>query len=130
MLWAYRLGPQRAKRLLFTGDCLSGTEAVEWGLATECAPLASLDAKFESLLDRIAQVPINQLVMHKLLINQQLFSQGLAQTQMLGVAFDGVARHTKEGYGFQSRSMEVGFRQAVKERDEPFGDAGSSTFKG
>jgi enoyl-CoA hydratase len=129
-LWAYRLGPQRAKRLLFTGDCLSGAEAVEWGLAIDCAPATSLDAKFEALLERTAKVPINQLVMHKALINQQLFSQGLAQTQMLGVLFDGVSRHTKEGYAFQSRSMEVGFRQAVKERDEPFGDAGSSTFKG
>src|SRR6185369_1003558 len=44
-LWAYRLGPARAKRLLFTGDCLSGTEAVAWGLAIECAPRAELDAR-------------------------------------------------------------------------------------
>src|SRR3954451_2103152 len=62
-LWAFRIGIERAKRLLFTGDCLSGKEAVEWGLATECAPHAELDARFETLLERIARMPVNQLVM-------------------------------------------------------------------
>ena len=129
-VWAYRIGPEKAKRLLFTGDCLSGTEAVAWGLATEAAPRAQLDARFESLLARIARVPINQLVMHKLLINQTLHAQGLAATQILGTVFDGVARHTKEGYAFQTRAAQVGFKQAVQERDDPFGDFGASTFKG
>src|SRR5687768_4325446 len=77
-LWAHRLGPARAKRLLFTGDCLSGTEAVEWGLAVEAPPRAELEARFESLLERIARVPINQLAMHKQLVNQALYAQGLA----------------------------------------------------
>jgi enoyl-CoA hydratase len=129
-LWSFRLGPQRAKRLLFTGDCLSGTEAVEWGLAVEAPPRAELDARTEALVERIARVPVNQLVMHKLLVNQSMLAAGLQTTQILGTMFDGVARHTAEGYAFQQRSAEVGFRQAVRERDEPFGDPGSSTFKG
>jgi enoyl-CoA hydratase len=129
-LWVHRLGLERAKRLLFTGDCLSGTEAVAWGLAIECAPRAELDARFEALLDRIARVPINQLVMMKLMLNQAAYAQGLAQSQMLGTMFDGIARHTREGHAFAARAAEAGFRQAVRERDEPFGDAGPSTFKG
>lgn len=129
-LWAYRLGVQRAKRLLFTGDCLSGKEALEWGLAIEAPPASELDARFEALLARIARVPVNQLVMMKLHLNQTLLAQGLLQAQAMGVVFDGVARHTPEGHAFVRRSMEVGFRQAVRERDEPFGDAGRSTFKG
>jgi enoyl-CoA hydratase len=129
-LWALRIGPEKAKRLLFTGDCLSGREAVAWGLAIECAPRAELDRRFESLLERIARVPVNQLVMHKLLINQTMVSQGALGAQMLGTIFDGAARHTREGYAFQERAAEVGFKQAVRERDEPFGDAGPSTFKG
>lgn len=128
-LWAYRIGVERAKRLLFTGDTLSGREAVQWGLACESAPRAELDARFESLLERIARMPINQLVMQKLLVNQTLYSQGLATTQMLGVLFDGVSRHTEEGYGFQRRAMEVGFKTAVRERDEPFGDYGPKTSR-
>jgi enoyl-CoA hydratase len=129
-IWAFRIGAERAKRLLFTGDCLSGAEAVEWGLATEAPPKEKLDERFEILLERIARVPINQLVMMKLLINQTLYAQGLQATQLLGIVFDGVARHTKEGYAFQQRAAEAGFKQAVHERDDPFGDFGASTFKG
>ena len=129
-VWAYRIGLEKAKRLLFTGDCLSGKEAVEWGLATECAPKETLDERFEILLARIARMPVNQLVMMKLLLNQTVASAGLHTTQIMGTVFDGIARHTKEGYAFQERAAEAGFKQAVRERDEPFGDFGPSTFKG
>ncbi len=129
-LWAYRIVIEKAKRLLFTGDCLSGKEAVEWGLAIECAPKESLDERFETLLGRIARMPINQLVMMKLLLNQTIANQGLHATQLLGTFFDGITRHTPEGYAFQHDAAVHGFRQAVKHRDEPFGDYGLSTFKG
>ncbi|HMJ73707.1 MAG TPA: crotonase/enoyl-CoA hydratase family protein [Solirubrobacterales bacterium] len=123
-LWAARLGPMRAKRLLLTGDSLSGEQAAEWGLATEAAPPEQLDERFEALLERVAQMPINQLVMMKMLVNQSLYSQGLHQTQLLGTFFDGIARHTEEGHDFVRRAAEGGFKKAVKERDEPFGDYG------
>jgi enoyl-CoA hydratase len=129
-LWAYRLGPQRAKRLLFTGDSLSGREAADWGLAIEAPPEERLEERTEALVARIARMPLNQLMMMKLLVNQALFAQGLHATQVLGTVFDGIARHTAEGYAFQRRAAEAGFREAVRERDEPFGDAGRSTFKG
>lgn len=129
-LWAHRLGPQRAKRLLFTGDCLSGTEALDWGLAIEAPPPERLDERTEILVERIARMPLNQLQMMKLLVNQSLYAQGLHATQLLGTLFDGIARHTREGYAFQQRAAQAGFRTAVRERDEPFGDAGASTFKG
>jgi len=127
-LWTARLGPMRAKRLLLTGDSLSGAQAVEWGLATEAPPPAELDGRFEALLERVAQLPINQLVMMKLLVNQSLYAQGLHQTQLLGTFFDGVARHTKEGHDFVRAAAAGGFKQAVRERDEPFGDHGLEGF--
>jgi enoyl-CoA hydratase len=129
-LWAHRLGAQRAKRLLFTGDSLSGSEAVEWGLAIESPAPELLDERTEVLVSRIARMPVNQLMMMKLLVNQTLYSQGLHASQVLGTVFDGIARHTAEGYAFQRHAAEHGFRDAVRERDEPFGDAGRSTFKG
>ncbi len=128
--WAMRVGIQRAKRLLFTGDCLSGAEALEWGLAIEAPAAEDLDQRFEILLERIARQPINQLAMMKLMIHQTAVNQGLDSAQALGVVFDGIARHTEEGYAFQRRAAESGFKQAVRERDEPFGDLGPSTFKG
>jgi enoyl-CoA hydratase len=129
-MWAYRLGPQRAKRLLFTGDSLSGSEALEWGLAIEAPEPADLDERTEALVARIAQMPLNQLQMMKLLVNQAFYNQGLETTQIIGTVFDGITRHTAEGYGFQQRAAEAGFKEAVRERDEPFGDFGASTFKG
>ncbi len=123
-LWAARLGPMRAKRLLLTGDSLNGEQAAEWGLATEAAPPGQLDQRFEALLERVARLPVNQLVMMKMLVNQSLYAQGLHQTQLLGTFFDGVARHTEEGHDFVRRAAAGGFKQAVRERDEPFEDFG------
>jgi enoyl-CoA hydratase len=122
-LWAHRVGPERAKRLLFTGDLLTGREAHDWGLAIEAPPAGELDARFETLVERIALMPVNQLVMMKVLVNQTLYAQGLQATQILGTVFDGVARHTEEGFEFQRRAAEAGFKQAVRERDEPFDGA-------
>ncbi len=127
-MWAARLGPMRAKRLLLTGDSLSGEQAAEWGLATEAAPPGELDGRFEELLERVARMPINQLVMMKMLVNQSLYAQGLHQTQLLGTFFDGIARHTEEGHDFVRRAAEGGFKQAVRERDEPYGDYGLGSF--
>jgi enoyl-CoA hydratase len=123
-LWAYRLGPQRAKRLLFTGDLLTGGQALEWGLAIEAPAPEELDERTEALVERIGRLPVNQLQMMKLLVNQSLYSQGLHATQLLGTVFDGIARHTREGYAFQELAAREGFRTAVRERDEPFGDWG------
>jgi enoyl-CoA hydratase len=129
-LWSHRLGDQRAKRLLLTGDCLSGKEAAEWGLAVESAPADQLDERTETLVQRIAQLPINQLMMVKLALNSSLLASGVATSQMVSTVFDGVSRHTREGYAFQQRAAQVGFKQAVRERDDAFGDTGPSTYKG
>lgn len=130
-MWAHRLGDQRAKRLLLTGDCLSGTEAAAWGLAVESAPADELDERTEVLLGRIAAMPVNQLVMVKLALNTALRAQGVETSALVSTVFDGIARHSPEGYAFQQRAADVGFRQAVRERDAaPYDDAGPSTHKG
>jgi len=123
-LWAQRVGIMRAKRLLLTGDSLTGAEAAEWGLATEAVAPDRLDERFEWLLGRVARLPINQLVMMKLLTNQLAHAQGLENAQVLGTFFDGITRHTEEGHGFVRRAAEGGFKEAVRERDQPFGDFG------
>lgn len=123
-LWAHRLGDQRAKRLLFTGDCLTGAQAAEWGLAVEAPAAADLDERTERLVARIAAMPVNQLIMAKLALNSALLQQGVATSQMVSTVFDGIARHTPEGYAFVDDATGNGFREAVRHRDEPFGDHG------
>lgn len=130
-LWAHRLGDQRAKRLLLTGDCLSGREAVEWGLAVEAPEPEDLEERTEVLVQRIAAMPLNQLMMVKLALNSALLAQGVQNSQVISTVLDGISRHTREGHAFQQRAAEVGFRQAVRERDAaPYDDGGSSTPKG
>jgi enoyl-CoA hydratase len=128
-MWAHRLGDQRAKRLLFTGDCISGKQAAEWGLAVESCPVDELDARTEDLVARIARVPVNQLMMTKLALNSTLLAQGVANSGMVSTVFDGISRHTREGYAFQQRAADVGFREAVRERDDPYGDHKRAQFE-
>jgi enoyl-CoA hydratase len=128
-MWAHRLGDQRAKRLLFTGDCISGKQAAEWGLAIESCPAEELDARAEALVARIARMPVNQLMMAKLALNSALYAQGVANSGMISTVFDGISRHTREGYAFQRRAAEIGFRDAVRERDEPYGDYKRAQFE-
>lgn len=117
MMWVYRLGPANAKRMLFTGDLVDGTEAAEMGLVYEAVEATDLDDRVDALADRIAGVPANQLTMQKLAINQAYENMGLGTTQMFATLFDGMARHTPEGVAFKERCEEVGFKQAVAERD-------------
>ena len=124
-MWIYRLGLERAKRLLLTGDPLDGRRAVEWGLASECWPLEELDDRAAALAARVAQLPSNQLQMMKLLVNQAYEQMGLTTTQLVGTLLDGAARHTPEGAAF-SRDALADVRAAVAARDAPFGDYGQA----
>ncbi len=97
-MWVYRLGPERAKRMLLTGDTVDGREA-------------------ERLGRRMASVPVNQLMMQKMVINRAVEAMGLFETQRLATLLDGIARHSPEGIAFKRRAEAVGWKQAVEERD-------------
>jgi len=116
-MWVYRLGPEKAKRMLFTGDTVNGTEAESMGLILKSVPEAELDAHVDALAERMAGVPINQLTMQKLVVNQAIEAMGLNQTQMFATLFDGITRHSPEGLNFKARAEETGWKQAVRERD-------------
>ena len=126
MMWTYRLGLERSKRLLLTGDPLDGRRAVEWGLASEAVPEDELDAAALALAERVARLPRNQLHMMKLLVNQVVEQMGLSTTQLIGTLLDGSARHTPEGTAFSERARQD-VRGAVRERDAPFEDYGEGT---
>ncbi|MGH2834261.1 MAG: crotonase/enoyl-CoA hydratase family protein [Solirubrobacteraceae bacterium] len=124
-MWVYRLGFQVAKRYLFTGDEIPASEAARIGLALEVVPDEQLQSRGFELASRMARLPVNQLIMLKALCNQPAENMGLASSRQLGTIFDGVARHTQEGLDFVARAEAAGFRRAVSERDDPFGDYGS-----
>ena len=116
-MWAFRIGPMRAKRLMFTGDTIDGRTAAEWGLATEAVPADRLDAAVDALAGRIAGVPAGHLAMHKLVVNQTMLAAGLEQAQTLATVFDGITRHNPEGLWFRRYAQVHGFKEAVRWRD-------------
>lgn len=124
-MWVYRLGLERAKRYLFTGDEIPAPEAARIGLVLETVADERLQEHAFAFAARMAQVPTTQLVMLKLLCNQTAENMGLTSSRTLGTLFDGIARHTQEGLDFVERAQDVGFRQVVRDRDDPFGDYGS-----
>jgi enoyl-CoA hydratase len=125
-VWIARLGLERAKRYLFTGDEIPGREAAELGLVLECVPDDQLDGHALALARRVALLPLEQLQMIKWALHETVRQMYAPDTsRMLGCLFDGVARHSGTGLAFVQRSQEVGFRTAVRERDDPFGDYGS-----
>lgn len=117
MMWAYRVGIAQAKRMLLTGDLISGAEAERIGLAVEAVPFDELDDAIDRWAARISSVPRNQLAMQKLALNQAYSNMGLQTTQLVATLFDGVSRHTVEGLAFRRRTQEVGWKAAVAERD-------------
>ncbi|HEX6420693.1 MAG TPA: crotonase/enoyl-CoA hydratase family protein [Acidimicrobiales bacterium] len=124
-VWVARLGLERAKRYLFTGDELTAAEAARVGMILECVPDADLEERARRLAHRIALLPLNQLQMMKWMLNDVARHQYQPDTsRLLGYVFDGVARHTQEGRDFVARAEEVGWREAIRERDRPFGDYG------
>jgi enoyl-CoA hydratase/carnithine racemase len=116
-MWIYRIGAEQAKRMLLTGDLVTGEEAKHMGLVIDAVPESDLDRRVQELANRIKGVPRNQLMMQKLMVNQAYDNMGLASTQMMATLFDGITRHSPEGMWFKERSAEVGFQQAIKERD-------------
>ena len=117
-MWVYRMGAERAKRMLFTGDKIDGREAERLGLVLKAVPPDKLDEEVEDLAHRMASVPQNQLMMQKLMVNQALTNMGLHTTQMIATIFDGITRHSPEGLNFKRRAEEKGWKHAVDERDQ------------
>jgi enoyl-CoA hydratase len=116
-MWTYRLGPTRAKQLMFTGDTIDGRTALAWGLANEVVATEALEAATLALAARIAGVPRGHLAMHKMVVNQVMLTMGLEQSQMMATVFDGITRHNPEGLWFRRYAQAEGFKAAVQWRD-------------
>jgi enoyl-CoA hydratase len=124
MLWIYRLGLEHAKQFLLTGEAIDAETALRIGLVSRVYPAAELGERVEEFAMKFQNIPANQLALNKLLINQAFENMGLRTTQLLGTLFDGITRHTEEAYRWAESFQEKGFREVIRERDEPWGDYG------
>jgi enoyl-CoA hydratase len=122
--WIYHCGPQWAKRMLATGDMLWGKDAARIGLVMDSVPKAQLEEAVMSLAKRMTFVDVGLLTSHKRIVNIAMEVMGGNIMQRLAVEMD-ARSHTSTGprrLAFRKDVAEHGLKQALKNRDRPFGD--------
>lgn len=119
-MWLYNVGPQWTKRLLLTGDSLSGREAVEVGLVVASAPADELDQIVLDLASRMALIGRDLLVANKRVVNMGVELMGRSQLQRFAALNDAIGHQAPEALAFSERIAEVGLREAVRQRDAAF----------
>jgi enoyl-CoA hydratase len=121
-LWLYNIGPQWAKRLTMTGDSITGAEAQQLGLAMKAVPAADLEAEVEGLADRLALIDPDVLTVNKRIVNLGMELMGARTLQRLAVENDARGHNAAAARAFFRRARDEGLRQALHDRDGPFGD--------
>lgn len=121
-LWLYHCGPQWTKRLLLTGDTVSGADAARIGFAMKSVPPDLLEAEVEGLADRFAEVDVALLAANKRIVNLGMELMGANTLQRLAAQNDATA-HTAPAARQMFKDLGTkGLREAVADRDAPFGD--------
>jgi enoyl-CoA hydratase len=125
-MWLYHVGPQWTKRLLLTGDTLTGAQAKEIGLVVATAPAEELDGAVLELANRMALIGRDLLVANKRVVNTGVELMGRAQLQKFAALNDAIGHRAPEALAFSERIGEIGLRQATRERDAAFDPPPSS----
>ena len=121
-MWLYNVGPQWAKRLLLTGDSITGKEAQEIGLVLKAVPEAFLEAEVEGLADRLALIDPDLLSANKRILNLGLELMGARTLQRLAAENDVRGHNTRSAREWVASVKEQGLRDTLRARDAKFGD--------
>jgi enoyl-CoA hydratase len=129
-MWTYLVGPQWAKRLLLTGDTISGAEAERIGLVLKAVPSEQLDAELDDLAGRMALIDVDLLAANKRIVNMALELMGAQTMQRMATERDAIARQAPVVHEFYAMAKEEGLKAALEWRDTKFGDGrGAQTGK-
>lgn len=121
-MWLYNVGPQWSKRLLLTGDTVTGAEAQQIGLILKAVPVDLHETEVEGLADRMALIDPDLLSANKRIINLGLELMGAKTLQRLAVENDVRGHNTRAAAGYMQSVQEVGLKETLKRRDAKFGD--------
>lgn len=119
-MWLYRLGPQMTKRLLFTGDSLTGAEAADLGLAIDAVPTERLADACLMLAQRIALVSRENLIGNKAVVNLGVDLQGRGILSRVAPVEDAVAHTAPAAQQFRAGVRANGLSSELRRRDAPF----------
>lgn len=118
--WTYYLGPMRAKRLLLTGDTISGRQAADWGLITDAVPGDRLEEEVVKLANRVAAIPNDIRTINKLCCNRALEMMGLRDTIRDTCELNSISHVMPTVKEFWERVSNDGLKGALKWRDRDF----------
>ncbi len=119
-MWTYLVGPQWAKRLLLTGDVISGAQAAELGLALQSVPAADLDDVVLRLALRMTNIGKDLLAHNKRMVNLAIELMGRGVLQSMAGVHDALAHLSPESIAFRDQARISGFRTVQKARDANF----------
>lgn len=122
-MWLYHCGPQWTKRLLLTGDTLSGEDAAKIGLVLKSVPEDLLEQEVEGLADRLSWIDPEMLSANKRIINVGMELMGSQTLQRLAAENDARAHTTKAARSVFKQIASEGLGPALRDRDAPFGDS-------
>ena len=125
-MWTYLCGPQWAKRLLLTGDSVSGADAAKIGLIMQAVPGEQLEEAVESLADRLCMIDPDLLSANKRICNIALELMGARTLQRMAAEMDGRAHQAEAVREWGRISREQGLKAALEFRDSKFGDGRAS----
>jgi enoyl-CoA hydratase len=121
-LWVYHCGPQWAKRLQMTGDCISGSDAERIGLVMKAVPTDVLEDEVEGLADRLSLIDPDLLAANKRITNLSMELMGAQTLQRLAGENDARAHRSQAVRNYGRSVKEHGLKETLRRRDEPFGD--------
>ena len=121
-MWTYLVGPQWAKRLLLTGDSVSGADAARIGLVLQAVPRDDLERAVEELADRMCMIDPHLLSANKRACNLALELMGARTMQRLAAEIDARAHQAPTVKEFGRINREQGLKAALAWRDAKFGD--------
>lgn len=124
-MWTYHVGPQWAKRLLLTGDVITGRDAAKIGLVLDAVPAAEIDDFAMGLAARVALVDPELNATQKRIVNLAMEQMGMMTMQRLAIEMDARA-HLASGprrTRFKQDMRDSGLKEALTNRDGPFGDS-------
>jgi len=121
-MWLYHLGPQWTKRLLLSGDSVTGAKAAEIGFALEAVAPEALDEQVLKLATRISSIPRDLLTVNKHVVNRGLDLMGRTLLQETAVMQDAFGRLAPGAEAFWETAEREGVKEAVARRDAPFAD--------
>merc|ERR1719323_1451332 len=94
----YHAGPQWTKRLVLTGDSITGRDAAQIGLVMKAVPAELLDAEVEGIADRMALIDPGLLSANKRSVNVAMELMGARTAQRLHAGLDGMGHQLGTWY--------------------------------